>query len=98
MALYSRYTRALSFENLYQSTGSKSSAADKVWSREVHKEIINPEGYGVGYTIEFWVNIDSRTKIPDTNEVVVRVCSFACAVFAFAFAFSLPLIFFPCAQ
>jgi hypothetical protein len=39
----------------------------------VHKEIMNPEGSGVGYTIEFWVNIDSRTKIPDTNEVVV-VC------------------------
>ena len=64
------------------STGSNISA-DKVWSRDVHKEIMNPEGYGVGYTIEFWVNIDSRTKIPDTNEVVVAcVCPFACAVFA----------------
>ena len=79
------------------STGSNISA-DKVWSRDVHKEIMNPEGSGVGYTIEFWVNIDSRTKIPDTNEVVVCVCPFARAVFAFAFAFSFALNLFPCTQ
>ncbi len=79
------------------STGSKSSP-DKVWSRDVHKGIMDPEGYGVGYTIEFWVKIDSRTRIPDTNEVVVCVCPFARAVFAFAFAFSFVLNVFPCTQ
>jgi hypothetical protein len=59
---------------------------------------MDPEGYGVGYTIEFWVKIDSRTRIPDTNEVVVCVCPFARAVFAFAFAFSFVLNVFPCTQ
>jgi len=42
---------------------------EKEWGRDTNKEI-KQQG---GYTIEFWVNIDSRTTIPNTNEVRVVV-------------------------
>jgi hypothetical protein len=48
-------------------------SSEKEWARETHKEIMDTGGYGAGWTIEFWVKIDSRTRIPETNEVLV-VC------------------------
>jgi hypothetical protein len=40
---------------------------EKEWGRDTNKEI-KQQG---GYTIEFWVNIDSKATIPNTNEVVL---------------------------
>ena len=56
---------------------------EKEWGRDTNKEI-KQKG---GYTIEFWLNIGSRTQIPSTNEVLadavvemLRVLFLACCV------------------
>ena len=56
---------------------------EKDWGRDTNKEL-KQKG---GYTIEFWLNIGSRTQIPSTNEVLadavvemLRVLFLACCV------------------
>ena len=62
------------------------------WARETHKEIMDRGGFGVGWTIEFWLKIDSRTRIPETNEVLIVGVLCVCRLFCFdvAFVYVLP--------